>query len=318
MLCFLGYALGTPKAALWLAFYLKRLAPALQRHATYGRGPDSIIGILGQWRVMISLMGFPFFVWGIASILIATLGLVRNKITHHSLDSWQKGLVVNLLSLLVLDFPILVSYNIQERFFLPFLPLLAILSALVLEQVVDYFSTKGYLVANKVLAIGFGIVLVFNFLKVISVTLLFYNDSRIVASEFIQTLPAGTRIEYTLYPPSISKEHFSGCHNYPLFFIKFPGQELPHSPFYAFNVGEEGVKDRQPNFLVLDSFTYRRFDNAEVCSLHFQDCDFFKRLRSGDTNYKLIQRFSYQLPGFLPDPQVSFLNPDIEIYLRVE
>ena len=264
VLCFAGYALGTPKVALWLAFYLKRLIPALQRHATYGRGPESRIGILGQWRVMGSLMGFPFFAWGMASILMATGGLVRDRITKLSLDFRHKSLVVILLSLLVLYLPILISYNIQERFFLPLLPLLAVISALAFERVVEICSSKSLPIVKQVLIAGLSLVLVFNFLKVVSVTLLFYHDARIAASQYIQTLPAGTRIEYTLYPPTISKEHFSACHNYPLFFIKFPGQELPHSLFYEFNVGEEGVKDRQPNFLVLDSFTYRRFDNPEV------------------------------------------------------
>lgn len=117
---------------------------------------------------------------------------------------------------------------------------------------------------------------------------------------------------YTLH--TLPKDHFSKAHSYPLVFLKFPDQEIPESPFYEYNVGEAGVKKRQPDYLILDSFSYNRFDDSYTCSLHPADCEYFKRLRSDQTNYKLLKTFSYDLPKYLPDPQVSFLNPDLELY----
>src|SRR5687768_9511279 len=50
-LTYLGYAAGTPKALLWMAFYFKRLIPALAYNANYGRQPDSVRGMFGQYAV---------------------------------------------------------------------------------------------------------------------------------------------------------------------------------------------------------------------------------------------------------------------------
>jgi hypothetical protein len=69
---------------------------------------------------------------------------------------------------------------------------------------------------------------------------------------------------------------------------------------------------------VIDSFTYDRFADENTCKLLPADCDFFARLRAGETNYVLIKEFRYKLPGFLPDPKVIFLNPDLEVYQREE
>ena len=317
-LCILGYAIGTPKSALWFAYYFKRLIPALQRHSTYGKDPDSLMGILGQWGVLRSLLGLPFFIWGMLSYIASTVGLIQYRVKRKRWDPEQLGLMVVVVSILALDLPVLFSYNLQERFFLPMLPLFAILSAITLQKAIHWLTANGTRHGKTASLAALGITLSFNLLKVISVALLVQNDSRTIASAYTNTLPAGTRIEYTLYPPTVPKDHFSSAHNYPLFFVKFPGQKLPVSPFYEFNIGEEGVKDRKPDYIVLDSFTYTRFGDPNTCSVHPEDCDFFQRLRSGETNYDLIKRFSYTLPPYLPDPDVSFLNPDLEFYQRRE
>jgi len=317
-LCFIGYAIGTPKSALWLAYYLKRVIPAIQRHSTYARGPDSPMGVLGQWRVLRSLQGWTLYIWGIFSFIVMTARLTKQRLEKSSQDSAQMGKVVVLVSILALDLPILFSYNLQERFFLPMLPLLVMISAVIFQETLEFFSNKGYRFGKIALSLALVAILFFNLLKVTSVTLLLLNDSRKAASAYLATLPQGTRIEYTLYPPSVPEDHFSAAHSYPLFFLKFPDDELPVSPFYEFNVGGAGVEDRKPDYLILDSFTYNRFNNPYTCSLHPEDCEYFKHLRSGQTNYELIKEFSYKLPGFLPDPEVSFVNPDLEIFKRGE
>ncbi len=51
-LTFLGYAFGTPKALFWMTFYFKRVFVALNWQVNYGKQPDSIRGILGQYRLL--------------------------------------------------------------------------------------------------------------------------------------------------------------------------------------------------------------------------------------------------------------------------
>jgi hypothetical protein len=46
------------------------------------------------------------------------------------------------------------------------------------------------------------------------------------------------------------------------------------------------------------------------------ECDFFKLLLAGETKYKRIASFEYDLPGFLPSLPLAGVNPDILIYER--
>ena len=56
-LSYLGFAAGTPKALLWMAYYFKRVIPALSHHATYGKTSESVVGFLGQWGNLKSSLG---------------------------------------------------------------------------------------------------------------------------------------------------------------------------------------------------------------------------------------------------------------------
>ena len=56
-LTFLGFVVGTPKALLWMAFYFKRVFPALSRHANYGKTSESVIGFIGQWGALKGALG---------------------------------------------------------------------------------------------------------------------------------------------------------------------------------------------------------------------------------------------------------------------
>ncbi len=165
-------------------------------------------------------------------------------------------------------------------------------------------------------SIGAVLLVIYSFLRVASTVLVFQHDARIPASAYLQTLPEGSTIEYTLYPPTIDRERFTRSHNYPIFFKKFPDQALPTSRLYEFNRGEAGIEERQTDYLVIDSFTYERFADAYICALHQAECDFFTRLRQGGTNYRLIQSFEYDPPAWLPQLKLPFVNPRIEIYQR--
>jgi hypothetical protein len=253
----------------------------------------------------------------LAAVIFVLVFLVKNFLSDRDLKPQHTALLAILLSVLVLDLPFLLSYNVQERFFLPIFPLLAILASFFAQEILAYTHSKSSQIYANIIIISIALVILFSFLRVLSVSLLLTNDSRILAGDYINKLPVGKSIEYTLYPPTIPRENFSSAHNYPLILIKFPGIEIPTGKYYDYNVGEEGIEDRQPEYLIVDSFTVDRFEDSYICDLHRVDCEFFTRLRDGKTNYQLIAEFIYKLPGYLPNPRISFVNPDIFVYERL-
>jgi hypothetical protein len=149
--------------------------------------------------------------------------------------------------------------------------------------------------------------------------LLFSNDARIAASGFLKTLPVGTSLEHTYYPPTIPTERFTREHNYPIYFRKAQNEPLPTSNRYEFNAGEAGLDDRLTDYLVIDSFTSDKFENPYVCADMQVECDFFKQLETGKSDhYALLAEFKYELPAWLPQIHVDFVNPTIRIYERTE
>jgi len=313
----LGYALGTPKALLWAAFYFKRAIPAILRHATYARQPGSPVGLLGQWEQLIQMLGLGVFLLMAGAVVWYAVMLVRSTRGKTVPSQVQLPLVgVALLALLAMDLPMLISFNYQPRFYLSMLPVLAVLGALLVQDLVGVSAGSGMRWLAWLVSIGAVLLVIYSFLRVASTVLVFQHDARIPASAYLQTLPEGSTIEYTLYPPTIDRERFTRSHNYPIFFKKFPDQALPTSRLYEFNRGEAGIEERQTDYLVIDSFTYERFADAYICALHQAECDFFTRLRQGGTNYSLVQSFEYDPPAWLPQLKLPFVNPRIEIYQR--
>jgi hypothetical protein len=103
---------------------------------------------------------------------------------------------------------------------------------------------------------------------------------------------------------------------YPLHFIKYENQPPPERNASIYNQGELGIEAREPDYFVVDSFTYRRFESQNQCAVTPLECDFFRRLFAGETNYELLKSFEYTLPAFLPERGASFVNPVIKVYQR--
>ena len=314
-LTYLGYATGTPKALTWMAFYMKRLIPALLYNSNYWVLPDSVRGIAGQYAVLLHGVGLPLFLLFTLSVLWAG---------YRIFVSWKSGMlkeesnrILLLLAILVIDLPIAVSYNYPVRFFLPLMPLFAILSALFIHDMYE-LAKKNPSLYPQLIGVGLTLVVLFSFARVVGVMLLFVHDSRIPATAFVASLPAGTSLEDTFYSPSVPANHFAREHNYPLFFQKSPDQSPPTNKNYVYNTGEAGLDDRATDYLVTDSFTTDKFKNAYTCQIMQVECDFFRQLASGQSNhYKLIAEFAYSLPRYLPQVQVDFVNPTIRIYERI-
>ena len=315
-LTYLGYAVGTPKALTWMAYYFKRLIPALIYNSNYGVQPGSVRGIVGQYSVFLDAVGFPLFflfmtafLWGIYKILRAYQAKLLNEEKY-------RGLL--LLTILVLDLPIMASYNYPTRFFLPLMPFFAILSALFIRDLYMLAIPGANSIYPKLIGAGLALILLFSLARSISVMLLFINDARLPATNFVASLPASASLEHTEYPPTIPENYFEREHNYPIYFRNTPDEPILTSKNYVYNIGEAGLDDRRTTYLVIDSFTSDKFDNAYTCELMQVECDFFKQLEAGESeHYKLIADFSYRLPPFLPQLEIAFVNPEIRIYERI-
>jgi 4-amino-4-deoxy-L-arabinose transferase-like glycosyltransferase len=315
-----GYAIGTPRAVMWSEFYYRNVLPALSRHLVYGWQPDARIGLFSQWKEMVAALGLPSFLLGLIAIAFFLIQYILKKPWTRNISTPETGSQpeeVLLLILLAFDLPILFPYNVQPRYFTALIAPLAALSALFFQRAAHFLKSKDFNWGKQVILIGCIGLLAYNGLRSAAVSLSFANDQRIPASDYVSQLPAEVKIEYTLYPPNIDKSHFFSAYNYPIQFLKLPGQELPTSPYFVFNSGEPGIEARRPDYLVIDSFTYARFSDDYICQLHMADCVFFERLFAGETSYQLVRTFEYDLPSFIPDVNLAFLNPDIRIYQRI-
>ena len=319
VLAFLGFAVGTPKALLWMTYYFKRMLPAMFRFRVYGAATDVKIGLTGQWSTLQSALGSPLYFLFMASLIWIFVKLTLfyfRKIEED--EKKMKSFFTLLLTIIVFDLPLLVSYNYVPRFFLPLVPLLAVFSAFFVEQL---FKLAGRWKYSSYARIGIGIgvlvVLSYSALRIASTMLLFVNDARIPASDFLTSLPKGTSIEYTLYPPNVPKNHFSRAHNYPIYFIKYPGEVVPAKRAYNYNEGEAGLDNRQTDYLVIDTLTYARFSDPQICKLNPVECDFFGKLLSGQTKYRQLAEFTYFLPAWLPRLDLGAVNPGVRVFERI-
>ena len=312
-LTFIGFAFGTPKALTWMTYYFKRMIPALLHTGNYLRQPDSVRGIVGQYAAFANGLGLPLFALFTVSFLWVCYRVYQAYAAKSKKDDIQSGyLVVLLLSLFALDLPIMVSYNYPIRFFLPMMPIFAVFSAFFVERI---HQQAPYRKLTTVILAG---LVLYSFARNISVMLLFINDARIPASEFVKTLPAGTSLEHTYYPPTIPLDYFAREQNYPIYFRKAQDEPLPTGR-YKFNAGEIGLVKRGTDYFVVDSFTNDKFKNSYTCADMQVECDFFKQLDTGQSSrYKLISEFSYSLPPWLPQIQIAFVNPTIRIYERIQ
>jgi hypothetical protein len=224
-----------------------------------------------------------------------------------------------MLAVIVFDLPIMISYNFQLRYFLPMMPLLAILAAFFVEDLFVIANQRNPRAFPQLLTLGIAAVVLLSFARLAGMTLLFFNDPRTPAGEFMLTLPAGSSLEHTNYPPNYPLEYFGREHNYPLYIPKNPDDPVPPGKLYQFNQGEAGLLDRDTDYLIVDSFTASRFDDPYTCGLIPLECEFFERLKAGKSeHYRLMAEFKYSLPWYLPQIQVLFVNPEIRIYERIK
>ncbi len=317
---FLGYALGTPKALFAPVYYFSSVLPFLRNYPLYGFHSGAPIGLVGQWGVFKSAVGtFAYYVFIFAFLWFA-VRLVLWKLGKIRLEPKRAQAATSLmLAVLIFDLPFMVSINYIPRYFIPFVPFLAVLGALFIMEVVEWAKGRKFNFVPPVAIVLLVIGITHSFLRLVSTALLFMNDARIPASAYIATLRGYQKsIEYTLYPPAIEKRRFMRAHNYPIYFVKYPNDVVPSGGRYEYNQGEKGLLERDTDYFVIDSYTYERFYTESVCKTNPVECDFFKRLLAGEVKtYRLLREFRYRLPPWLPPVSVSAVNPDVLIFERV-
>lgn len=320
LVSFLGYGLGTPKALAEPVDYFSQVIPALQNLTLYGFNSGSPIGLFGQWTVFESAVGtFAYYLFILAFLWYAAR-LVLWKFNKASIDTRQaQALGIFILTLLIFDLPFMISINYIERYFIPFVPFLAVMSALLVDEVLRFASRRKLVFVSPAVATLVAVGLAYSALRLVSISLLFMNDARIPATDTIAEMRGyQTSIEYTLYPPRIEKKRFERAHNYPIYFIEWEGDEVPTGGRFEYNQGEQGLLERDTDYFVVDSFTYDRFYTDSICATTPVECDFFKRLLAGEVeNFRLVQTFKYELPPYLPQVSLSAVNPEVRIYERV-
>jgi uncharacterized membrane protein len=321
LLSFVGYVVGTPKA-IYFVTYFGKVIPALQRYPQYGFNSGSLIGLYGQWSVFESAVGtFAYylfiigFIWSAVWLILRQLGKIQMD------DKRVQAIVILIAAVLIFDLPFMVSINYIPRYFIPFVPFLAILSALFVNEIIDLANNKNcrFIPAGISLLLVLGIS--YSMLRLVSTAFLFMNDARIPASEYVASFRGYKKtIEYTLYPPIVNKKQFYGAaRNYPIYFVKYPTDVVPTGGRFEYNQGEQGLIDRNVDYFVIDSFTYSRFYIDSICETNPVECDFFKKLLAGEvTSFRLMEKFSYSLPSYLPQLTVTVVNPEIRIYERVK
>lgn len=319
-IAYLGYGIGTPKAFVSPVGYFSNVLPALRNLTDYGFNTGTPLGLVGQWPVLRETVGiFCYYVF-LAAILWF---FVRWVLWVFGRVTFADGLGANvgafLLILLIFDLPFMISINYIGRYFIPFIPFMSILSALMIEEILSLAPDRKLVFAHPVLITLLVLGLGYSALRIVSISLLFLNDSRIPASEYIASFRGYQKsIEYTLYPPFIEKRKFERAHNYPIYFIEWEGDEVPTGGRFEYNQAEKGLLERDTDYFVIDSFTYGRFYSDTICATTPGECDFFKRLIAGEVeSLSLLKQFTYRLPPWLPQVSLTAVNPDILIFERV-
>lgn len=316
----LGYGLGTPKALFAPVYYFSNVIPALRNYPQYGFNSGSPIGLFGQWAVFEGAVGiFVYYVF-ILAFLWFTMRLALWKMGRASLESrMARGVGILISAVLIFDLPFVISINYIGRYFIPFVPFLAILAAFFIDEIINLAKRWNWSFVQPVMVILLVIGISYSLLRLVSIALLFENDARIPAGEYIATIRGYQKsMEYTLYPPLINKRQFERAHNYPIYFVKYPTDVVPTGGRYEYNQGEEGLLARDTDYLVVDTLTYSRFYTESICETNPVECNFFKKLLAGKSdNYRLLKEFTYRLPPYLPQVSLSAVNPEIRIYERV-
>lgn len=320
LIAYLGFGLGTPKAITAPVYYFSSVLPALRNLTNYGFNSGSPLGLFGQWGVFEAAVGiFCYYLFLLGYVWFAVRWLLWMFGRSSFKDGLGQAVGIFLLTVVIFDLPFMISINYIGRYFIPFIPFLAILAAFFIDEVIGLAQNRGLSFVRPLIMVVLTVGIAYSMLRLVSVALMFINDSRIAATEYIASIRGYQKsIEYTLYPPYIEKRRFMRAHNYPIYFVEWEGDTVPTGGRHEYNLGEEGLLERDTDYFVIDSFTYDRFYTESICATTPVECDFFIKLLDGEVkSFRLLKKFSYELPPYFPKVSLTAVNPVIYIFERV-
>lgn len=320
LVAYLGFGLGTPKAITAPVYYFSSVLPALRNLTNYGFNSGSPLGLFGQWGVFEAAVGiFCYYIFLLGYSWFAVRWLLWKFGKSSFKDGLGQAIGIFLLVIVIFDLPFMISINYIGRYFIPFIPFLTILAAFFVDEVIGLAQNRGLSFVRPLIMVVLTVGIAYSMLRLVSVALMFINDSRIAATEYIASIRGYQKsIEYTLYPPYIEKRRFMRAHNYPIYFVEWEGDTVPTGGRYEYNLGEEGLLERDTDYFVIDSFTYDRFYTESICATTPVECDFFIKLLNNEVkSFRLLKKFSYELPPYLPKVSLTAVNPVIHIFERV-
>lgn len=320
LLVIFGYGIGTPRLFIAPMDYLSKAIPAALRFSQYGFNSGTPIGLYGQWEIFREAVGIFEYYLFLCAFIWFVIRLILHRLGRVTMDRFMlAGILILVTNVILFDLPFLISINYIARHFIPFVPLFAILAAFFVDEILRFAADRKLVFARTVFTSLIAVGVVYSSLRLVSVALLFMNDARIPATDYIAAIRGyGKSLEYTLYPPNIEKKHFTRAHNYPIYFVKYADDNVPTGGQIKYNQGEQGLLERDTDYLVIDSYTYDRFYTSSVCEINPVECDFFTRLIAGEVkSFQLLQSFTYDLPPYLPQVSISSVNPDVLIFERV-
>ncbi|MGB3241777.1 MAG: hypothetical protein WBB66_02890, partial [Candidatus Omnitrophota bacterium] len=185
--------------------------------------------------------------------------------------------------------------NVAQRFIFPLIPGMAVLGGAFCGKYLNKDTKVTKLLKIPLLAL----VIIYSFIYSFSVDLILLNDSRIMASKWIEkNIPKNSPIiafSYSQYLPIFEKNRkayrINAIHNKKVNFDRFLTQ----------------FKQRNFGYIVLSDRFYSQYINSKQ---YPKRSAFYNNLLEGKLGYNIVAEFKYKPPLH---PKVDFANPKIVI-----
>lgn len=309
----LAFFVGTPFALLDTHRFVRDVVDVFSIQHHYA-GPAQI-GLIGQRAAFLDALGKPLAIIFLIGTVLAALITLRELISGDERNKNRaRAILVVILVLIIFDIPISITTFYPMRFIVPMIPGLAVLTAISIQELWQLDGRPRWGILRVLVGVGLVGVLAFSYIRVIGIELLFINDARIAAGEWLANgLPANSSVEYTRLQPNFPDGRYR-LQEFPYSIRRHPSDPVPLD-----DLGLAGVEMRRPDYLVVTSYMYWwYYDNPYFCELNLANCIFFRGLLAGKTAYDQAAHFHYELPQWLPTVSTLFVNPDIYVFARRE
>ncbi|MEM2956640.1 MAG: glycosyltransferase family 39 protein [Candidatus Pacearchaeota archaeon] len=304
---FIGFLIGTPFAIIDFSNFKKDVITAITDVQLYKGIRNPYPGYISHIVNLINGMGLALFLVSIIALTYTALKLIRIE------DNSYKYTLLFFL-FIVLFYLIVGKWNFAPmRFTVPLLPFIAILNG---KFFYDMLKFK-----KKITIFVLVFIILYSFCYTISADILFINDSRYLATKWIErNIDKNSTIELYYYNPNIPE-------NITVFQPKNKG-------FIEDFIS--GLESRKPDYIILSSLYYERY--LIDINAFPERTKYFSDLINERKNYRIVAKFGRGIynsggsPGFgsiekldsvilrslTLKPNPEFVNPTILILKRIE